>query len=98
MTTDLPFYLRCLTISLTTLAAGYKFYIYYQVRKKAKLAVRFRLFTFYTEEQIESTTSAKKRIYMSRANYATILMYAFILPILLWIIFNAFQLIEEFVG
>lgn len=62
------------------LAILYKLYAVHVIKQKYKLRIPLRLLSFYKNESIYSTRSNKKRDYMTRSNYLTLIIYTCILP------------------
>jgi hypothetical protein len=95
MDSDFMVYLCCgLSLSIALIAILVKVYLYNRLRKKQDTYLHFKLFGFYSEEHIYSTTSPDKRWFMNMANRTTILMYACILPTILWLISGLINLVR----
>lgn len=71
--------LRWLSLALAFGAFLYKYCAFTTLRKN-HLYVPFRVISFYSGEQIHSTTTGKKRDFMRRSNWTTRIMYACLLP------------------
>jgi hypothetical protein len=85
---DLATALKWVSLVLPLCAIAYKCFSIIQVRRKTNLYFPLRLISFYSDEQIKSTVSNKKRDYMKAFNNATIVIYAFSVPHLIMIAIN----------
>jgi hypothetical protein len=89
MDSDFTVYMCCgISLVIAIAAISAKILLYNRLRKKQDTYLHFKLFSFYSEEHIFSTTSPDKRWYMNIANRTTILMYASLLPVILWLVSN----------
>lgn len=79
-------YLPWLTLSLAAASLIFKYYKYYLLRKKEHLYFPLKVFGFYSEQRIYSTTSGKKRAFMTYSNWLTVVMYTCLLPHLILLV------------
>ncbi|CAN5735797.1 hypothetical protein BH10BAC3_BH10BAC3_31110 [soil metagenome] len=79
-------YLPWLTLSLAVSSIIFKYYKYYMLRKNEHLYFPLKVFGFYSEQRIYSTTSGKKRTFMTYSNLLTVVMYTCLLPHLILLV------------
>jgi hypothetical protein len=95
MNSELMVYMCCgLSLAIAVIAILVKIHLYNRLQKKQDTHLNFKLFGFYSEEHIYSTTSPDKRRFMNIANRTTILMYACILPTILWLVSGLINLVR----
>ena len=66
----------------------YKLYAVRAIKQKYKLRIPLKLLSFYKNESIYCTRSNKKRDFMTRSNYLTLIIYTCILPDFISLVLN----------
>jgi hypothetical protein len=69
-------------------AIWFKYYTTLTFRRKSGQSIHLKLLSFYKNEQIHSTTSIKKRHFMTESNWWTIIVYTCLLPHLVMLILD----------
>jgi hypothetical protein len=92
---ELLYVIRWITLGLALCATAYKMYAVRGLHKRKKLAVSMRFLSFYSDEQIYSTNTPKKREVMIFSNWATAIMLACLIPNVAFVLVNlALKLVD----
>lgn len=71
------------TLGIGLFCLSFKYFFTQFFRKRTGIMMRVKLLTFYKTEHIYSTTSIRKRDFMTEANWLTIFTYVCLLPSIL---------------
>ena len=77
-----------LSLAISLFLIFFKIHSLKDFQKRHKQYLRLRVFTLYKEEHINSTTSLKKRDFMTTSNWLTITIYILLFPAALFILIH----------
>ena len=96
MDTDHIVYFSVLiSLAIALGAILFKWWSFKALVKKEHIHLPIKVFGFYSEERLNSTTSRKKRDFMTMSNWSTGIMYIGLLPVVILLISTVISEVEK---